>query len=81
MNYKAPYVHGHYHKCSLRFQHKAFKFCGKTGNRSSPVSVTNNFQQHDIFKKLISLHQHGNVVALKIKKSVSIVPEHKITSF
>lgn len=45
-NHKGLYIHGHDYKCNLCFQHKAFNLSGKTGNRSSPVFVNNNFHQH-----------------------------------
>lgn len=59
-------------------RHKAFNLCGKTGNRSSPVLVNNNFHQHDDFKKFISQQQQqlrGNGVAFNV--FLRTVFEHK----
>lgn len=60
-------------------RHKALNLCGKTGNRSSPGLVNNNFHQHDDFKKFISQQQQqqqrGNVVAFNV--FLRTVFEHK----
>lgn len=47
---------------NLCFQHKAFKLSGKTGNRSSPVFVNNNFHQHDVLRKFISRQKCGDMM-------------------
>lgn len=64
LKYNVLYTRVHYRKCNLCFQHKAFHLSGKTGSRSSPVSVNNNFHQQDVFKELISQQQCGNMIAL-----------------